>query len=504
MSKTAAQRERFTEGALLWPLLTLAAPLVGSQMLQVVYNLTDTFWVGRLGADAVSALSFAWVLVSLIISLGSGFTMAGTILISQNIGAGNNTPVGHVAGQSLSFTVLIAVGLSVAGYAIAPNLLTLIGTEAGTPIHTMATSYIQIMFLGAPLLFGFFIFQALLRGWGDTTTPMYLMAGGVGVNILIDPLFILGFQSNPLFAGNWLTGLESTLYTLTGFDGLGVQGAAIATVLSQGIAAAIGLWLLFSDRVGIHIRVADLRPRLATVRKIVRIGTPAGIEASTQALSATVMTALVATISADAVAGYGIGYRITSLVWLPTVAMGMAVETIVGQNLGANRINRVKRVVLLSAGTLFTIYAVISALFVIFAEPIIGLFVTGENASAVVEFGTGYLSIVAPTYAIMAIFHMINGGFHGAGSTRLSMVVSLTSLWGVRILGAATFLIVFALGTPGVWYGIAVSNVTAAIVGGIFFLRGTWADSVVDNEGDESDIGNAEGSDESNPVSIDD
>lgn len=104
MSETAEQRERFTEGALLWPLLTLAAPLVATQLLQVLYNLTDTFWVGRLGADAVSALSFSWAVVFLLLSVGGGFTMAGTILVSQHTGAGNDDKVGHVAGQTLSFT----------------------------------------------------------------------------------------------------------------------------------------------------------------------------------------------------------------------------------------------------------------------------------------------------------------------------------------------------------------------------------------------------------------
>lgn len=266
-------------------------------------------------------------------------------------------------------------------------------------------------------------------------------------------------------------------------EGLGVQGAAIATVLSRGLVAAAGFWLLFSGRVGIRIPLPSLRPQLATVKMIVRIGAPVSVESSTQAMSVTVMTALVAIAGANPVAGYGIGTKITSMVWLPTVDMGMAVETVVGQNLGAKRADRAKRAVYLAAGILASAFLVVGGLFVWFAEPIIVVFVEGSNAGAVVEFGAAYLTVVAPTYAVMGVFHMMNGEFHGAGSTRLSMLIGLTSLWGMRAVAGATFLVVLGMGATGVWYGIALSNVTAALVGAFFFLRGKWTGDILGDDG---------------------
>lgn len=161
------QSKRFTEGSLLWPLLTLAAPLMATQLLQVSYNLIDTFWVGRLGPDAISALSFSWPVVFLIISIGGGITNAGTILVSQNTGAGNDARARHVASQTLAVVGVLSIVFSALGVMVAPQLLQLIGTTPGMRIHVFAVKYTRIIFLGLPFTFGFFIFQAILRGWGD-------------------------------------------------------------------------------------------------------------------------------------------------------------------------------------------------------------------------------------------------------------------------------------------------------------------------------------------------
>ncbi|WP_276273317.1 MATE family efflux transporter [Haloarcula litorea] len=486
MTATSEQAERFTEGGLLWPLLTLAAPLVATQLLQTLYNVADTFWVGRLGSDAVSALSFSWPIVFLLVSVGGGMTAAGTILVSQNTGAEKDGRVSHVAGQTLVFVTGLSVAISVVGYLVAPSLLALVGTTPGTAIHEMAVTYTRYVFLGLWFMLGFFVFQALLRGWGDTKTPMYLMVGSVALNVVVDPVAILGFADNPLFAWLGLEWLAADALAATGFTGLGVEGAAIATVGSRGLAAAVGLWLLFSGRVGIELSAADLRPELATVRRIVDVGAPLSVEQSTQALSVAVMTALVALVGSDAVAAYGVGSRFTSLVWLPMVGMGMAVETVVGQNLGAGKRGRARRTVLLASAILVAAFLAAAALTVAFAPAIVGVFVTGEGAAAVVGYGTDFLRIVAPTWAVMAGFHMMNGAFHGAGSTRLSMALGLLAMWGFRAVAAAVLVVGLDMGALGAWYGIAASNVVATVAAAVFFLRGRWLEDVVTEDGESA------------------
>jgi putative MATE family efflux protein len=448
--------------------------------MQVTYNLADTFWVGRLGQNAVSALSFSWPLVFLMISIGGGFTVAGTVLVAQNKGAGNHDRVDHIAGQTIAFVTVVAMAFSVFSWVFAPQMLSLIGTTPGTQVHAYSVEYTRTIFLGVFFMFGFFIFQALLRGWGDTTTPMFLMLFSVVINVLLDPFFVLGFQANPVFEYLGLMGLQSSLYQATGFAGFGVQGAAIATVISRGIGAAVGFALLFSGRVGIHLSLDDLRLRAESVRRTVAIGAPTSVEQSTRALGITALTALVALAGTDAVAAFGIGNRLTSLVFLPALGLAQGTETVVGQNLGAEKTERAKRAVYLVTGLITAVLAVVGAVAYLFAEPITSIFITGEGAARVVEIGGDYLRIVGPTFFVIGVFRIVSGDFRGSWSTRVAMVLSILSLWVFRLPSAYALIEWQGMGATGIWYGVALSNVLTAIVAVTWFLRGTWTDSVVE------------------------
>lgn len=319
MTATRDRAVNVTDGPLFKPLVLLALPIVLTNLLQVGYNLADAFWVGRLGQPAVAALSFSWAIVFLIISLSLGFSVAGTVLVAQNKGAGNLDRVSLFAGQTISVVLGVSMLFSIVGFLLAPLLLQIVGAATGTEEYLLALAYTRTMFIGIPFVFGFFIFQSLLQGWGDTKTPFYLMAFGVAMNVVVDPFFILGFQDNIIFTWTGLEKVQTLLYGITGFAGFGVQGAALATILTRGIGTVVGIGLLLSGRVGIRLSPGDFRPQWDTVHKIFTIGAPASIEISTKALSVSILTALVAITGAEAVAAYGIGTRITSMVVLPSV-----------------------------------------------------------------------------------------------------------------------------------------------------------------------------------------
>ncbi|MFQ3476787.1 MATE family efflux transporter [Halonotius sp. F2-221B] len=485
-----------TDGALLKPLIVLSLPIVLTNLLQVGYNLADTFWVGRIGQPAVSALSFSWAIVFLVISLSLGFSIAGTVLVAQNKGAGNTDRVGHVAGQTITLVVAVSILFSIVGYLLAPTLLQLVGAVPETTEYGMALDYTQTMFLGIPFVFSFFVFQSLLQGWGDTRTPLYLMGLGVGLNVIADPFFILGFQDNVLFAWVGLEPLEAALFDLTGFTGFGVQGAAIATILTRGIGAAIGIWLLLSGRVGITLARADFLPERETITKIFRIGAPASLEVSTKALSVTILTALVAITSVEAVAAYGIGTRVTSMVVLPALGLARGVETVVGQNLGANQRDRAVAGVRAAIGLIVAAFAVFSVIVYVFAGPIMDIFVTGTGSAAVIAVGTEYLEIVGVTYVFLGVFYVIQGGFRGSGRTRLALLFAFVGYIVLRSLLAYLFAVPLALGATGIWYGEAASNVLMAAAVGAYFLRGTWTGRVVDDDAGKSTPGPVDGVDQ--------
>ena len=491
---TEGRSRDLTSGPLLKPLVFLSLPIVASQLMQVAYNLADTFWVGRLGQDAVTALSLSLPFVFLMVSLGGGLTVAGTVLVSQNTGAGNTREVGHVAGQTIAFVSLVAIVLAALGFLLAPVLLPFIGATPGTEINRLAVEYTRTIFVGVIFMFGFFIFQALLRGYGDTMTPMYLMAGSVVLNIVLDPFLILGFQGNPIF--EWLQilpigvdflALQADLFAATEFTGLGVQGAAIATVFSRGVVAVIGLWLLFSGRLGISIQFSDLLLERESVTKIIEIGVPTAAEQGANSLAYTAMTALVALVSPAAVAAYGIGNRINTLVFLPAMGLAQGTETAVGQNLGAGETDRAKRSVYLSGAIVVVGFTVVSLLAFVFAESIVSVFISGEGAADVVRMGTDYFKIIGPTYVFMGLFQVINGGFRGAGSTRTAMVFSMISQWGLRIPPTYILITVFSFGATGAWYGVAISHVGAALLAILWYLRGTWATSVIEDDGEPAE-----------------
>ncbi|WP_049987899.1 MATE family efflux transporter [Halobellus rufus] len=470
-----------TDGPLLKPLLVLSVPIVVTNLLQVGYNLADTFWVGRLGSTAVSAISFSWAIVFLIITLAAGFTVAGTVLVAQHKGAGNLDRISAVAGQTIAFVIGLSIVFSILGYLLAPWLLAAVGAPPGTEVFELSVTYTRTMFLGIPFVFGFFIFQSLLQGWGDTKTPLYLMLLGVVLNVVIDPFPILGFQDNLLFEVAGLTALQADLYAATGFDGFGVQGAAIATIASRGVGAVIAIGLLLSGRVGIHLAPRDFVPTRETIESLFRIGAPASVEMSTQSLGITLLTALVAIAGADAVAAYGIGTRVTSLVVLPALGLARGTETVVGQNLGARQPDRAKRAVLASAAITAVVLAATSVVIYYNAASIIGIFITGEDAAAVVEIGAAYLRIVGATYVFLGMFHIIQGAYRGSGSTRLAMIFGIIGLIVLRIPPAYGLLVWTDLGATGVWYGVALANVVMVGLSGLYFRRGTWTDGIVES-----------------------
>ena len=471
-----------TEGSLLAPLVGLSAPIVFTQLLQVVYNLVDTFWVGRLGQDAVSALSFSWPPVFVLISLGGGLTLAGSVLVAQHKGAGDFERVNDVAGQTLAFVSLFSLALGALGYLLAPTFLRLIGAEPGSTVFAYSVDYMRVIFLGVWFMFGFFVFQSLLRGWGDTRTPMYLMAGSVAVNVVLDPVFIFGFVDNPLFGMLGARGIEAALLDATGFTGHGVEGAAMATILSRALATVPGVALLFSGHLGLSLSFADLRLERETVTKIVRVGYPASIEQSSGALSYTAMTAIIAFIGPTAVAAFGICARLTSFVFLPAVGLGMGTETAVGQNLGADRVDRARRAVYLAVGMLVAAYVVVSAFAVVYARPLVGIFIQGEGAATVVDIGESFMLVVAPTFAFMGAFHVVKGCLNGAGSTRAVMILSVSSVWGMQVVPAWVMVRYFDMGVTGAWWALAVMHVGSALLVAAWFVRGTWTDTVIEDD----------------------
>ncbi|WP_435360885.1 MATE family efflux transporter [Haloarchaeobius sp. DFWS5] len=468
-----------TEGELLRPMVRLAWPMVAIQLLQVAYNLADTAWLGAYSSNAVGALSLAFPLIFFLISVGGGFTAAGAILVAQYTGAKSDGSAGLVAGQTVTFIGALSILLGLVGFFVTDAMLGLLPADPETKalIIPMAADYMRIFFLGMPFLFGFFVFVSLLRGYGNTKTPMRIMLVSVVVNVVLDPLVIFGVGP---------------------FPELGIEGAAIATVLARGVATVLGFYILFATDVGPEIRREHLAPDLPTIRDIVRVGVPSAAEQSMSSLAFISLTAMVATFPPAVVAAYGLGNRVISLVFLPAMGLGQATNTIVGQNLGAERPDRAERAVWIAAKLAAGVLAVVALLIYAFPTVILRPLMSADTAQAAetLVYGSEYLRVVAIAFVAMGLFPVFLGAFRGAGDTTTALVFSVVALWLVRV--PLTYYLVFDLGwgTTGIWTAVAIGDVIGAIAAILWFTRGTWKKSLVDREVDDVDVATDGGVDE--------
>lgn len=439
----------YTRGPILASLLRLAVPIVGANILQTAYQLIDTFWVGRLGPDAVAAVSLSFPVLFLLIAIGAGIAVAGSVMVAQLRGMKDQAGVDRVAAQTLLMMVLVAVPLTAGGYFFSPGLMHLLGARGD--VLPDAVAYLRISFLGLVLLFAYFGVQSLLRGVGEVRLPFLIVGATVLLNLLLDPLFILGLGPIPA---------------------MGVAGAALSTLFTQGLAAAAGIALLLSARFDIRLHPHALRPHPETVARLFRLGLPASIEQSTRALGLIVMAGLVATFGTVTVAAYGIGMRILTFVIIPAMGLSMATSTLVGQNLGAGKLGRAEAVARTSTWLGFGVLTAVGVLGFIFARPLVAAFIPGAH-QAVTE-GARFVHIIALSFGVLGVQLVLSGAFRGAGDTRAAMALALLSLWLLRVPLALLLSKTAGLGPTGVWIAFPASNVLGAAVAAAWFTTGRW------------------------------
>ena len=446
---TPALQAALLEGPIFSSLLRLTIPIVLATLLQSAYQLTDAFWVGRLGAYAVAAVSLSFPLMFLMIALGAGMAIAGSTLVAQYFGAGNGPMVNHVAAQTLLMVMLASIVFGTIGYAMTPGVLRLMGAEP--EVVPAATQFMRVSFVGLVFVFGFAMIQAVLRGVGEVRLPLYIVFGTVLLNFALDPLLIFGIGPIPA---------------------TGVAGAALATIGTQSLAAIVGLSLLLSGRYGIHLEPHHFRPDLPFFRRAFRLGFPASVEQTARALGLTVMTFLVARFGTVTVAAYGIGFNVLSFVIIPAMGLSMATSTLVGQNIGAGKIERAESIARLSGVISFSCLTAIGLGVFVSAFPIVRFFVPSD--AAVVAAGGTFLRIVALSFGFMGLQLTLTGVFRASGNMFATMTLALVSQWVFQFPIAYFLSFNTELGAEGLWWAFPASNISIAVITVLWFLKGDW------------------------------
>jgi putative MATE family efflux protein len=455
-----------TEGGIGWPLFFLSLPIIVTNLLQVTYNLADTFWLGQLNKEALAAITFGFPMVFLLISLGMGVSVAGSILVAQYTGANEPDRAAYAASQTVSYAVAFSALLGGVGYFYVRDFIALIGATG--VVLTEATAYMEVIALGLPFMFGFFVFIALMRGSGDTVTPMLVMLGTVILNVVLDPFLIFGW---------WV------------FPQLGVQGAAIATVFARGLAMVVGMGIMLAGIRGIEINPSEMVPDLAFVPRLVRLGVPASIEGTGRAISVNLLLVVVATFSVAVEAAFGVGIRVFSLIFMPAIAVDRGVETMTGQNIGAGKPDRAATANHFAAKASFVVLAVLGVAIFATAPSIMRLF--NDDPQVVAE-GARFLRVVAPTFGFIGVVRAYSGGFRGTGKTLTAAAISLFMLAVIRLplaVVASQGILpawVPSLSVPnplGIWIAFPISNVVAGLLAYAWFKRGAWREADLTESG---------------------
>ena len=449
MTDKAPKKSKYTEGKILSSLVSLAIPIIMANILHTAYQLIDTFWLGRLGANAVAAVSISFPILFLILSIGAGLTLAGTVIVANHKGAENQVEVNYSSSQTVLVIFFVSILLAVIGYFSAAPLMKLVG--AGPEILNDSVRYFKFSSFGFVFLFMFFVFQSLMRGIGNVMLPMYIVLSTVLLNLVLDPLFIFGWGNIP---------------------GYGVAGAAVASVITQGISAFIGIGILIRGKKGIQIKWKHMRFDFTWVKRMFKLGVPSSLEQSSRAAAMTVMVMLVTSFGSEVVAAYGIGARVLSLIVVPALGFAMATTTLVGQNIGAGKLKRANKIGDLSNKIAFFGLTGIGMLLFVFAEPITRFFV--PNDEQVIQDGALFIKIMAPSFGLLGVQQVLNGVFNGAGFTSASLLISVFSLWMIRFPTAFILSHKTALTFEGIWWAFPISNLIAAIIAFVYYKMGYW------------------------------
>ncbi len=442
-------KKSLTEGSILKALIALSFPIIGANLLQTGYQLVDAFWVGRLGTNAVAAVSVSYPVNFLMISLSSGFAFAGTILVAQYAGAKKLKMVNHVAIQSLIMVLLMSVVLSAVAYMLSPQILHWLGVEQ--EIFAEANLFQRIIFVSLVFNFSFIMFQSLLRGVGEVRIPLYINALSLSLNFLLDPLFIYGWGPIPAY---------------------GVAGAAYSTLATLCLSAILGLYVLFYGKTDFKLTLKKFKFDLPLLKSAFKLGMPSSLEISARALGLTLMTGIAAKFGTEVLAAYGVGARLISFVVIVGLGLLRATSTLVGQNIGAQKMHRAERTTNYAAIIAFCSMSLIGIGFFVFAEPIVRTFLNGSDE--VVGMGVSFIQITAPTFGFMGAQLAMIGAFRGSGNTMQSMLLTIIGIWVIQFPFAWIVSRMESMNYLGIWWSFPVSYVLPAIITFIWFKTGAW------------------------------
>ena len=443
----------YTEGSIARVTFLLAVPMILEMAMESVFAIVDIFFVAGLGAAAVATVGLTEAMMSLLYAVAIGLSMGTTAMVARRIGEENARSAAFAAGQALWMGIFVSVFVGVVGYFYAGKILGLMGADA--EVVAMGTTYTQIMFSGCFTIVFLFLNNGIFRGAGDASIAMRSLILANGINIVLDPCLIYGWGP---------------------FPDMGVTGAAVATNIGRGVGVLYQLYYLCASNRRIQLGLKDLVIKISVVLALVRISVGGIAQFLIATASWVFLMRLVSAYGSDAVAGYTIAVRVMMFVILPAWGLSNAVATLVGQNLGAGKVQRAVDTVWQVAKYNVTYMVLVSAVLIVFPDVIMGLFTAEPNA---VAYGIDALRIMSYSFGFMGLGMVAIQAFNGAGDTMTPTWINGFCYWVVQIPVAYFLATMLEMGPYGVFWAIFLAEILLGVVGVLYFMRGGWKTRVV-------------------------
>jgi putative MATE family efflux protein len=439
-----------TQGPIFRTLLVFSLPVLGANLLQSSAGAINAIWVGRfLGETALAATSNANILLFLLLGAIFGVGIAATVLIGQSIGRRDEDAAKRVVGTTATFFAFASAVIALFGYLFTPSILALMGTPAEA--RPLAEAYLRVIFLALPAMYFFSFLMMALRGAGDSRTPFWFMLLAAGLDVVLNPLLIVGMGPLPR---------------------MGIAGAAMATLVSQSVALVAMLGWIYARRYPLRLTGGELgylRPDPALLKAIVLKGIPMGLQMLVISGAAVVMIGLVNRFGTQTAAAYGIAAQLWGYLQMPAMAIGAAASSMAAQNVGAKLWHRVRRTALAGVAINVALTGTLVLVLWLFDRQLLGLFLTDPATIAIAEHVN---ALVSWSFVLFGVTIVLFGVVRATGAVTAPLYILFTSLVVVRIPFAE--LLIPSWGVEAVWWSFPVGSVVSVTLAVLYYRYGGW------------------------------
>ncbi|MCC5939311.1 MAG: MATE family efflux transporter [Lunatimonas sp.] len=447
------QEQDYTRISLKTGIFLLAVPMILEMLMESLFAVVDIFFVGKLGEHAIATVGLTEAMLTIIYSVGVGVSMAGTALVARRFGEKDYQRAGTVSFQLLLVGVVSSAAMGMAGFVYAEELLVLMGAEPD--LVATGTGFTRIIMAGNMAILLLFLINGIFRGAGQPHLAMRALWISNGLNILLDPLLIFGWGS---------------------FEGFGLEGAAWATTLGRSVGVVYQVYHLVNGKHRLTITSKNLKVRWKTLKNIVSISAGGMGQFLVDGAAWIFLTRLAATYGSATMAGYTIAFRILLFSLMPAWGLSAAASTLVGQSLGAGKYFRAELSAYYTARYNLIFLAVVTAVYLLFADVIVGWF---TDIPEVVEVAAKGLKITVLGYVFFAVGMVMVQAFNGAGDTKTPAYINIGVFWCLEIPLAFIVAQYTGLRADGIFMVIAFCHSLHALVALWFFRKGHWKKTLV-------------------------